>query len=93
MMYDPAGSTKLTSTQMATTRPRMKRERPISIVWCSRHSNAACVSDSRAVAERCEDFDGGSADYSLKMLARVTPGPSGQDAKSLQLLTVVEAVG
>jgi hypothetical protein len=35
------------------------------------HSSAACASARRTDQERCEEFDGGSSDYFLKMLARV----------------------
>jgi len=42
--------------------------------------------------ERYEDFDGGSADYLMKMLARLMPGPSGKDAKSPQLILLAQTV-
>jgi hypothetical protein len=42
--------------------------------------------------ERYEDFDGGSADYLMKMLARLMPGPSGKDAQLPHLRLLAPAV-
>lgn len=46
-------------------------ERPISIVACSRHSSVACVSAGRGGPGCYEDFDGGSADYSIEDVGAV----------------------
>jgi hypothetical protein len=49
--------------------------RPISIVVYSRHSTAACVSAS-VVGPKCyEDFDRGSADYSIEDVGAVDARP------------------
>jgi hypothetical protein len=67
-------------------------ERPISIVVYSRHSRAAGASAGRTASERYENFNGGCADYFLKILARVTPGPSGNEANPPHLRLLAQAV-